>query len=74
MSTECHVLVTGMAEIQLTPHQVRLVACEAVVDPRTVVRCLLGKSSHSTTRQRVLVAIEKLGFDRSEPTQPEARP
>ena len=49
----------------LDPHQVRAVAVEAVVSPRTVLRYLANKPTRATTATRVRRALRELGFTRA---------
>lgn len=46
---------------RLSPHQVRRVAVEAAVDPRTVVRFLRHQRVSSTCRARIEAALKHLG-------------
>jgi hypothetical protein len=45
---------------RLSPHELRVVAARAGVDPRTVLRVISGAERWSTTRARVLAALEEL--------------
>jgi hypothetical protein len=49
---------------QLTPHEERLVAARAVVDPRTVRAYLNGRRQHSTTSARIAQALRDLERER----------
>jgi DNA-binding LacI/PurR family transcriptional regulator len=46
----------------LTPHELRRIAVEAGVDPRTVASYLRGGRVVSTASARILRALEALGF------------
>lgn len=54
--------MTRKSKIELTVHQCRQVAVKACVDPRTVQAYLDGKPCHSTTSERVRLALAELGL------------
>lgn len=52
----------GMHSTRLSPHDERVVAVRAGVDPRTVRAYLEGRSQRSTVAARVAVALRDHGF------------
>lgn len=51
--------------MKLAPHQLRAVAVEAQVDPRTVAAHLAGRPGRALTRQRIDQALEALNLGRA---------
>jgi hypothetical protein len=53
-------LESKMSARKLPAHQVRAIAVEAQVDPRTVNRVLAGKATRAATRERIEKALKAL--------------
>lgn len=47
----------------MVAHDIRRVAVEAMVDPRTVERYLDGKALRGLTRERIRRAMQSLGYE-----------